>query len=59
MTSLFDSARDLRAMQRKLAQRISTFDRMLDGLVNASALKENRSIGVLTYATVVSHPDVS
>ena len=54
MTSLFETAKELRAMQRKLSQRISTFDRMLDGLVNASALKENRSIGVLTYATVVS-----
>ena len=53
-TSLSDNAGDLRAMQRKLAQRISTFDRMLNGLVDASALKENRSIGVLTYATVVS-----
>ena len=54
MTGLFDNAKELRVMQRKLSQRISTFDRMLDGLVNASALKENRSIGVLTYATVVS-----
>ena len=53
LTSMFDDAGELRSMQRKLDQRISTFDRMKEGLVNASALKENRSIGVLTYATVV------
>ena len=53
LSSMFDDAGELRSIQRKLAQRISTFDRMKEGLVNASALKENRSIGVLTYATVV------
>ncbi|KEF59571.1 uncharacterized protein A1O9_04416 [Exophiala aquamarina CBS 119918] len=60
---IFDGFATMQYLQRVLVQKIQTFDRMKDGLVNSSALKESRystkqgdDIAVLTNMTVVNKP---
>jgi len=63
LASVFDDFATMRYLQRVLVQKIQTFDRMKDGLVNSSSLKESRystkqgdDIGVLTNMTVAYLP---